>query len=1079
MTFHLGLDLGVRSLGWAVVQIHTLEFAGNRGSDTVLPAVVAAGVRCFEAGVEGDIEEGKDASRASTRRQKRGARRQLRRRAARLTKLFHELQRARLLPAGDGATPEGRYALLETVDDELRAKWLSEADHREEQVFLYSLRARAARGEELPLFAIGRALYHLAQRRGFLSNRKAEAAETVKNENKTNGEGADKEPSPKDIKGQIKALDEARGGQTYGSYFARQDPLIRRIRQRWLGREAVRQEFEAIWQAQSRLYPELMTEAARQEIFTAIFFQRPLKSAKGLVGRCELEPGRRRAAQALLIAQRFRLLQMVNNLTIRRPGEAERKLNPDERQMLHDALDGEGDQTFADCRKLLALPKTAKFNYEEGGEKRLVGNRTQAKFLAVLGERWQQLKPDERDSLTLEVLHYQKADALRKRLVTHWRFTERQAEALAEVTLEPGYSAHSRPALEQLVAVMEAPPWPTYREARKQCYPESFKASEAVNELPPAIDAFPDLRNPAVVRALTELRKVVNHIVRRYGRPEIIRIELARDLKKGRQERKRAADRNEANRKQREEAVQRILKELPKQFRSAEDVRKSDKIKVLLADECGWRCPITDTPFGWADLFGANPKVDFAHIYPKRYLDDSFANLTLCLAEENRHRWRDQLPYDAYGQDAERWSQILTRVKRFQGALKFEKLRRFETTKVPEDFAARQLNDTRHASVKAADYLGLLYGGREDAEGKKRIFTIAGGITAQVRQAWGLNRILGSDTKKRADHRQHAIDAIVLALTGDGLIGELEKAAARTLPRDGRLVLRDVPLPRSDFVEHARAKVLNILVSHRVDHRLGGPLHAETNYSPPMAAPAEEAPAGRKRKAKPPAQRHHVRKALSKLTKKEIKGDAIVDPRVRALVQEKYAELGGGRPVKAFADPSSHPCLPNRHGDPVPIHRVRIVAEKKPFAVGAGARIRFVAAGDGSNHHIEIVAELDENGEEKRWVEHLVTRRQAYRRKLAGETIVKTEWGPRARFVCSLFAGDYFQWTDAEGVRRVYRAINLSVGDIGFQRPEDGRSSTDIKKAKERIRQNVGRLRKQAARKITVTPLGDVLPCGG
>src|SRR5205085_1644358 len=99
--------------------------------------------------------------------------------------------------------------------------------------------------------------------------------------------------------------------------------LVRRIRQRWLGRDAVKQEFESIWNFQSR-HLDLMTEETRKKIFRAIFFQRPLRSAKGLVGRCELEPGRRRTPQALLIAQRFRMLQMLNNLTIRVPGQPER-----------------------------------------------------------------------------------------------------------------------------------------------------------------------------------------------------------------------------------------------------------------------------------------------------------------------------------------------------------------------------------------------------------------------------------------------------------------------------------------------------------------------------------------------------------------------------------------------------------------------------------------------------------------------------------------------------------------------------------------------------------------------------------
>ncbi len=220
---------------------------------------------------------------------------------------------------------------------------------------------------------------------------------------------------------------------------------------------------------------------------------------------------------------------MLNNFRISLPGEGERRLTEGQRKTLEETLTQGGDLKFTartgpDCRKLLDLPRGAKFKYEEGGEKRLAGNRTQAKLAPILGPRWDQLTEAERDQLTMEVLHYQKADALRRRAVEHWGLTEEQAEALAEVTLEPGYASHSRRALERLVAVMEQPPWPTYSEARMQCYPA--QAQEVAALLPPVDKAFPGLRNPAVMRALTELRKVVNQIVRKYGKPEFVRIEL-------------------------------------------------------------------------------------------------------------------------------------------------------------------------------------------------------------------------------------------------------------------------------------------------------------------------------------------------------------------------------------------------------------------------------------------------------------------------------------------------------------------------------------------------------------------------
>jgi hypothetical protein len=172
-----------------------------------------------------------------------------------------------------------------------------------------------------------------------------------------------------------------------------------------------------------------------------------------------------------------------------------------------------------------------------------------------------------------------------------------------------------------------------------------------------------------------------------------------------------------------------------------------------------------------------------------------------------------------------------------------------------------------------------------------------------------------------------------------------------------------------------------------------------------------------------------------------------------------------------------HPLLPNRRGTATPIHKVRIAVDAKPFPIGKDSNTRFVAAGAGTNHHTEIVAELDNAGNDRRWIEHLVTRREAYRRHAAQprERVVKDR-GPVGR-LC-LFAGDYLEWTDDDGVRRVYRIVSLSPGDIECRQPSDGRTIAEIQKAKARIRiRNVDVLRTREARKVAVTPLGKVLPC--
>src|SRR2546427_8888187 len=166
--FSLGIDLGSNSLGWAMI-----------GVEDGKPArLIRAGVRVFEAGMEGDIESGQEESRNLKRRQMRSQRRQTWRRSRRLRKIFRLLQRFELLPEERVMMPEARQDLLNRLDAEILASsWFaakreSGAFKEPNQVLAYILRSSAL-DEPLPPHYLGRALYHLAQRRGFKSNRKA------------------------------------------------------------------------------------------------------------------------------------------------------------------------------------------------------------------------------------------------------------------------------------------------------------------------------------------------------------------------------------------------------------------------------------------------------------------------------------------------------------------------------------------------------------------------------------------------------------------------------------------------------------------------------------------------------------------------------------------------------------------------------------------------------------------------------------------------------------------------------------------------------------------------------------------
>jgi CRISPR-associated endonuclease Csn1 len=185
-------------------------------------------------------------------------------------------------------------------------------------------------------------------------------------------------------------------------------------------------EFNAIWTAQAAHHPKLMTPAAKKEIERAIFFQRPLWFDPKSIGQCELEPGQRRAPAYTLIAQRFRLLQKVNDLQIELPGELPRFLTAEERGKLAEVLELQGDLFFHKKRKisgrsipsvreLFGLPKNVTFNLQRGGEGKIPGNRTTSQFYGVFGERWLEMSAAEHDKAIMDIQSVQKLETLKRR----------------------------------------------------------------------------------------------------------------------------------------------------------------------------------------------------------------------------------------------------------------------------------------------------------------------------------------------------------------------------------------------------------------------------------------------------------------------------------------------------------------------------------------------------------------------------------------------------------------------------------------------------------------------------------------
>lgn len=263
MATRLGLDIGTNSIGWCLLDDDRIRDIG---------------VRIFSDGR--DPKSG--ASLAVDRRDARAMRRRRDRYVRRRSALLEALIDTGLMPAD--------------VQD---AKALAGCDP-------YALRAAALDGAISP-HLLGRALFHLNQRRGFKSNRKAERKA-----------GDDKEGGK--IAGGAKALDLAMGDQTYGQFLNGQP--VKRIRMRAEGdgydfypeRRHLEAEFDAIWAAQAAHHPALLTDAVRDRLRRIIFFQRPLKAPK--VGGCTFFNEEPRLSKAHPLFQERRLYEEVTSLRL-------------------------------------------------------------------------------------------------------------------------------------------------------------------------------------------------------------------------------------------------------------------------------------------------------------------------------------------------------------------------------------------------------------------------------------------------------------------------------------------------------------------------------------------------------------------------------------------------------------------------------------------------------------------------------------------------------------------------------------------------------------------------------------------
>ncbi len=835
METRLGLDMGTNSIGWCLYDGDTIRDMG---------------VRIFSDGREPSKGGMPGASLAVTRRAARAMRRRRDRYLGRRDALLRALIAVGLMP-----------------EHTAEAKKVAALDP-------YPLRAKGV-SEKLTPHEFGRVLFHLNQRRGFKSNRKT-----------------DRDPNEGGkIAGGAKALDEAMDGRTYGQFL--NDNEIKRVRMRPEGdgydfypeRHHLKAEFDTLWAVQSELNPTLLTEEVRARLRRIIFFQRDLKPP--VVGYCTFynqEPNQeKRLPKSSLLFQELRLYQEANNLRITKAGAESRPLEFDQREAVIHKLKSAKTIGFSALVTLLKLQDGEGFSKDTPNCKGLDGDEISFFFnkKECFNKRWAHFDVGTRETIIERVENEVDPETLYAWLIKTHGVSREQAIAIDKIRnrLPQGHGRLGETASRLVLAKLKEKVI-TYDKAVLEALDRSHsdeRTGQDLKSLPyygeilsrhisPGKPEFGDanearwgkITNPTVHIALNQLTKLVNEIIKKYGRPDEMVVELARDLKLN-EKQKADINREQAANIKAAEARSKKLISINQLDTGANRMllRIWDELSPgNVFDHC---CPFCGKPIGVTMLFNGEAEVEHIIPYSISY-DDSVANKVISHRTCNRDKG-NMTPWKKWG-ETDRWPIIADQV----GRLDKRKRWRFEPDaeerfKDHGGFIARQLTDTQYLARMALRYLSALYPERPSdrlpGDGVKGVYVIPGRMTAMLRRRWGLNDLLpdhdyvenphSGAPKNRLDHRHHAIDAAVIGVTTRGLLNMISQAAGRAESQELDKLFDGLQAPweesrgKEAFRSDLRAALDRIVISHKADHgRDGAPskqrdvtsarLHNDTAY---------------------------------------------------------------------------------------------------------------------------------------------------------------------------------------------------------------------------------------------------------
>lgn len=743
--YAIGLDIGITSVGWATVALDATDRPYG---------IIGMGSRIFDAAEHPKTGQ----SLAAPRREARTARRRLRRHRHRNERIRYLLTKEKLVS-----------------EEQLRALF----DGRLSDI--YALRVRAL---EAPITneEFARILIHIAQRRGFKSNRKGSAA-------KEDGE-------------LLTAVNANRNRmqenhyRTVAEMFLR-DSLFQNHRRNKGGeyiatvsRDMVEDEVHQIFAAQRSFGNPAASAVLEASYLEILLGQRSFDDGPGegspysgnqierMIGKCIFEPDEERAAKACYSFELFSLLEAVNHIRIIGNGRS-LPLTDNQRSQVVSLAIKSADLTYAKIRKELAISDDQRFNGVSYGKAEIAEAEKKAKFSHMKAYH-QMRKAFERISkghfahITIpqrnaigEVLSKYKTDANIRPALREVGLSEEDIDTAESLSFRK-FGHISVKACDKIIPWLEQ--GMSYSDACAAAgYHFKGHDTQEKAHLLPALDdeAKNTVTSPVALRAISQTIKVVNAIIReRECSPTFINIELAREMAKDFTERYQIKKKQDENHAQNERIMEQIRREYKKESPTGQDL-----VKFKLYEEQSGICAYSQEPISVEHLFDPN-YAEIDHIIPYSIsFDDSYNNKVLVFAKENRDKG-NRLPLQ-YLNGKRRDDYIVWVNASVRNYKKRQLLLKESVTEEDEaKFKERNLQDTKTASRFILNYVidHLEFASFRTAR-RKHVTSVNGSVTAYLRKRWGITKL-----RENGD-LHHAVDALVVACTTDRLIQQVSRYA--------------------------------------------------------------------------------------------------------------------------------------------------------------------------------------------------------------------------------------------------------------------------------------------------------------